>query len=66
MPAVNPVNKCKIKPIYWATLGSWNPKEIPITPKKVPVGVWDIKSTIVSNPDIAHAAITPAREQYTI
>jgi len=28
-------------------------------------GVWDIKSTIVSNPDIVHATINPAREQYT-
>ena len=40
-----------------------NPREIPITPKKVQGGLWDIKSTIVSNPDIAHAAINPAREQ---
>ena len=45
-------------------MGSWYPKEIPITTKNVPSEVWEIKSTIVSRPDIAHAAIKSAREQY--
>jgi hypothetical protein len=37
-----------------------------MTAKNVPAGVPDITSTITSRPEIAHALIKPAREQYSI
>jgi hypothetical protein len=39
---------------------------MPITAKKVPGGVPDMRSTITSRPEIAHAEINPANEQYNI
>jgi hypothetical protein len=39
---------------------------MPITAKKVPGGVPDIRSTITSRPEIAQAEINPANEQYNI
>jgi hypothetical protein len=40
--------------------------DIPITAKNVPAGVPDIMSTITRRPEMAHALIKPAREQYNI
>jgi hypothetical protein len=55
-----------MNPIYCAVNGSLNPNDIPMAAKKVPGGVPDIKSTITKRPEMAHALIKPAREQYSI
>jgi hypothetical protein len=50
-----------VKPIYCAETGSLNPNDIPMTAKKVPAGVPEIRSTITRRPEIAHALMKPAR-----
>ena len=62
-PAVSPVSKCRPKPMNCAFVRSSNPREIPITAKNVPTGVWETISIIANIPDIAHAAINPAKVQ---
>jgi hypothetical protein len=49
--------------MYCAVVVSVNPREIPITAKKVPGGLPDIRSTITSRPEIAQAEINPASDQ---
>jgi hypothetical protein len=66
LPAAVPVITYSMKPIYCAAIGSLNPSDIPMTAKKVPTGLSDILSTITRRPEIAHALIKPAREQYSI
>ena len=64
LPAIVPVTTCSINPINCAVAGSQYPSEIPITPKKEPGGVFDIKSIITNRPDIPQAAMKPAKVQY--
>jgi len=55
-----------MKPMYCAEAGSLNPNDIPITAKKVPAGVPETMSTKTRRPEIAHALMKPAKEQYNI
>ena len=66
LAAAVPVNTCNMKPMYCANAGSLNPNDIPMTAKNVPAGVPEITSTITRRPEVAHALIKPAREQYNI
>lgn len=66
LPAAVPVNTCSTKPTYCAAAGSLNPNDIPMTAKKVPAGVPEMRSTVTRRPEMAHALIKPAIEQYSI
>lgn len=66
LPAAVPVNTCNTKPTYCAVTGSLNPNDIPMTAKKVPAGVPEMMSTMTRSPEMAHAPIKPAIEQYGI
>ena len=52
--------------IYYLQPFPLNPNDIPMTAKKVPAGVPEMMSTITRSPEMAHADIKPAIEQYGI
>lgn len=63
LPAIVPAAICNKRPTYGDVLESWNPKENPITAKKVPEGVFEMKSMLNNNPDITMDANNPANVQ---
>lgn len=63
LPAIVPVAMCNRRPTYGDVLESWKPKDNPITAKKVPEGVFEIKSMLNKNPDITMDASNPANVQ---
>ena len=52
-PAAIPVNTCRANQTYWAVVEPVKPKEVPITPKNVPIGVPDIRSITTRSPEIS-------------